>query len=422
MKSIFSFCLLVSPVAVLGADPPPTSAAALREEVVARHPELKFYEAEIAAARAGVRGANARPDPELSVQAGNKRVRDAAGTLAGEGTAWSVSVAQTFEWPGRIALRKAIANRDLALAELGLARFRAALDNRVRLLLANVDAEQQKSAALREVADRFAALKEIFLARDPAGITPLLETRVIEAQELALQRRATESALAAQAAQIELNQMRGTPPQSPLSIAMDLPSGNLNPPPPADELIAAARRHHFEFRAKMLELEQQGYVVQLARHERRPSVTVSPFVSRETAGERESVIGLGLSVPLPLSNRTRGSTDLAEARRQQAQVAVEIAEREMEREVIVAAQALAAKIAEIRRWAPDAVAKFREAAALADRHYRLGAVPIGTYVELQSAYLDAVDALLSTRREALEAAARLHLLTGLEPAPAPKTP
>ena len=29
------------------------------------------------------------------------------GTLAGEGTAWSVSLSQTFEWPGRLALRKA---------------------------------------------------------------------------------------------------------------------------------------------------------------------------------------------------------------------------------------------------------------------------------------------------------------------------
>jgi hypothetical protein len=50
-----------------------------------------------------------------------------AGVLAGEGTAWGVSVTQTFEWPGRIALRKALANQQVELAELGLARYRAAL-------------------------------------------------------------------------------------------------------------------------------------------------------------------------------------------------------------------------------------------------------------------------------------------------------
>ena len=68
----------------------------------------------------------------------------------------------------------------------------------------------------------------------------------------------------------------------------------------------------------------------------------------------------------------------------------------------------------MQRWAPDAVTQFREAAALADRHYRLGAVPIGTYVELQSSYLDAVEALLDTQAEALAAALELNQLTGLD--------
>ena len=65
------------------------------------------------------------------------------------------------------------------------------------------------------------------------------------------------------------------------------------------------------------------------------------------------------------------------------------------------------------KWRPESVAEFRKAAELADRHYRLGAVPITTYVELQKQYLDAVEALLETRREALDAGQQLELLTGL---------
>ena len=66
------------------------------------------------------------------------------------------------------------------------------------------------------------------------------------------------------------------------------------------------------------------------------------------------------------------------------------------------------------KWRPESVDEFRKAAALADRHYRLGAVPIATYVELQKQYLDAVEALLDTRREALEAGQQIQVLTGLE--------
>ena len=61
-------------------------------------------------------------------------------------------------------------------------------------------------------------------------------------------------------------------------------------------------------------------------------------------------------------------------------------------------------------------------AELADRHYRLGAVPISTYVELQKQYLDAVEGLLDTRKEALEAASQLEMLTGLSVAPAEGKP
>ena len=63
--------------------------------------------------------------------------------------------------------------------------------------------------ASREVAERFKALREVLVQRDPAGLTPLLETRVIEATELIMQRKASEAALSAQAALLEINQLRG---------------------------------------------------------------------------------------------------------------------------------------------------------------------------------------------------------------------
>ena len=184
----------VCPAPSRAADPT-VKLDALVTEVTSRHPELAFYEAEIAAAKAGARSAAAWADPELSLSAGHKRVRDFSSALAGEGTAWSVSLTQTFEWPGRLAIRQALANGQIALAELGLARFRTALESRARTLAYSLHAAHTRAATVREVADRFTALKETFLAREPAGLTPLLETRVIEAAELSLQRRAAEAGL-----------------------------------------------------------------------------------------------------------------------------------------------------------------------------------------------------------------------------------
>lgn len=423
MKSFFRFTFPRSFGAILltaaslraqtpPAEPPPVQLPALVAEITANNPELKFYEAEIAAAKAGRRSAAALSDPELSLDLGRKRAVDRTGVLEGEGRAWAVSVTQKFEWPGRLGLRKAIANRQVELAELGLDRFRNALVARARTLAYSLHAANAEAAAIREVADRFAALKETFLARDPAGVTPLLETRVIEASELALQRRATEAELAVQAALIELNQLRGVNAGTPLRVGS--PALKLNDAPKTDALLAAAFENNFDFRIRRVELEQQGFLVRLARNERYPSISVTPYYSDETAGSHEKKVGIGLSVPLPLTNRTRSAVDVAEARRRQAEAAALVAQRELERDVLTAAQAFTTKLAESRRWAADSATKFREAAELADRHYRLGAVPIATYVELQNSYLDAVEALLDTQRKALEAGLKLQQLTGLD--------
>lgn len=414
MKPFSFFLALVTALAPLTAatDSASVNLDDLVGTIVANHPERAYFAAEIEAAKVGRRTAGTLADPEMSFDLGHKRVRDNFGALAGEGTAWSVSLAQTFDWPGRPALRKAIANHQVELAELGLARFQHALAARARLLAFGLHAAHAKAAAVREVADRFATLKETFLAREPAGLTPQLETRVIEASELVLQRRAVEAELAVQAALIELNQLRGAAVDAPLRVATR--ALKFHEAPPFTALLAAAREQNFDFKMKRVELEQQGVEVRLARHERYPAVTVRPYYSQEKAGDRETTVGLGLSVPLPVGARSRGTSELAEARRRQAEAALLVAGRELEREVLLAAQAFAARGAETRRWAADPAEKFRESAALADRHYRLGAVPVTTYVELQNSYLDAVEALLDTQREALTAGLRLQQLTGLD--------
>lgn len=393
--------------------PAPTSAVtldALVREILERNPELKFYEAEIAAAKGELRTAAAPANPELSATLGQKRVR--SGASVSDGTAWSVSVRQTFEWSGRLGLRKAIANHQVKLAELGLAQFRAALAARARVLSFQLFAAQEKAAASREVAERFAALRDVLVQRDTAGLTPVLETRIVEATALTVQRHAADDEISAHAALLELNQLRGEPWEQALTMAR--PTFELPDAPELPELLSAARTNNFELQVRKAELEQQGFRVSLARNEQMPAVSVGPYVAKENAGDRETQIGIGVSMPLPLWNRNAARISAEEARRAQAETSLQLAQRSVERQVAEKAMALRTKRAEIAAWRPDSVERFKDAAQLADRHYRLGAVPISTYVELQKQYLEAVEALLETRREALEAAQELERLTGLE--------
>ena len=385
----------------------------LVNEALEKNPELNFYRAEIAAARGGRKSAGAWANPEVSAEIGQKRVKDSSGALLGEGAAWAVSVNQTFEYPGRLSLRKAIANRDIQLAELGFAQFKLALAARVRTLGYNIFIAQEKLAAAREVADRFQALTDVLVQRDPAGVTPVLETRIIEASTITLQRQASEASIAAQSAWLELNQLRGQPPGA--SVRVSGAQLNFRQSPALETLLDAARTNAFELRIRQTELEQQGFKVSLAKNERYSSVTVGPFLSQEKAGDKETRVGLGVSMPLPLWNRNTGNIETAKAREQQAQTSLLVTQREVERRVTENALALQVKLEEMSKWRADSVQKFGEAAELADRHYRLGAVPISTYVELQKQYLEAIAAILDTKKEALEAAQTLEQLTGLTP-------
>jgi cobalt-zinc-cadmium efflux system outer membrane protein len=382
---------------------------ALVADALEKNPELRFYEAELSAAKAGRKTAGLPANPEFNSSVGQKSVR--GGGLNAEGVAWSVSIVQPLEWPGRIGLRKAIANRDVELAGLGMERFRAALSGRVRALAYGLFAAQEKAAAAREVAGRFQALREVLVQRDPAGLTPLLETRVIEATELTMQRKASEATLATQGALLELNQLRGMAPTSHLSVA----SAHLafRPAENMETLVALSRTNNFELRVRAVELAQQGFRVELAKNERFPAISIGPSFSEERAGDRERIIGVGLSLPLPLWNRNKGNIETATARQIQAEVSLNVTEREIHRKVVEAALTYETKVLEMGKWRPDSVQHFREAAELADRHYRLGAVPISTYVELQKQYLEAVESLLDTKKEALDAATQLELLTGL---------
>ncbi|MFM7803633.1 MAG: TolC family protein [Verrucomicrobiota bacterium] len=410
---------LALPLVVVGAaaatneDTPvaPLAPEALVAEALGHNAELGFYQSQLEGARAARRLAGRLDLPKAEFQAGQIRSRNLDQSLAGEGAMWVASVRQSFEWPGRLGLRKAIANQDVALATLGLDAFRRELAGKVRENAVGLAGAEEKARVAQAVADRFRALREVLVQRDPAGIAPQLEVRILEATELTLRRRASEFALAVEAERVRLNLLRGSALEAPLRVKGLLPE--LPERPPLDRLMAAANTNHFDLRTRAAELVQQGFRVDLARHERWPAFEVGPMTMGQDGSTLDRIVGVGVSFPLPLWQPRTANIAAAEARQKQAEALLAAARREVERRVVTAARGYDSRLAELSRWRPDVVAQFESAAELADRHYRLGAVPATTYVELQKQYLDAVEAHLDTRREALGALLELEQATGL---------
>jgi cobalt-zinc-cadmium efflux system outer membrane protein len=381
----------------------------LVQQALQRNPELNFFVADIAAARGAVRTAGTVRNPELTTEAGYKNSRENSGGASGDGAMLALSFSQTFEYPGRIALRKAIANHDLGLAELHLEQFRLTLAARVRSLAYAMTSARERTKAVEEVASRTEALNDVLKQRPLAGVAPQLEAQIVSANLITFQRQEREAALAERTIAAELNQLCGRSADAALSVnanpivftAVSLPS-----------LVNVSRSNAFDIRIRQAELARQGFKVALSKNERFPAIAVGPFYSLENAIDREQRVGVGVSLPLPLWDRNVGNIESSKARQQQAQASLVLAEREVERRVTQNAATLEAKRAEIETWKSGALAKLREATELADRNYRLGAVPLTIYIEIQKQYLEAISAFNDAQKDALEAAQTLEILTG----------
>ena len=334
MRSISFLSLLFAALSALSAadtKPAASSISELVSRTLAANPEIRFYEAEIATARATRSTAGRLSNPELSLEVGQNRVSSA--DSRSNGLAFSAALAQPIEWPGRLGLRRAIANRDIALAELGLERLRFHLASRVRVLAYTLAAHQEISGAANEVASRYASLREVMVQREPAGIAPQLEIVTIEAAALVAESRAAKAAVTVQKALLELNQLMGRRADTPLVVkraAFDMKTA-----PSLDSLLGTAMRNHYDLRIRRAELEQQGFKVELAKNERYPTVTVGPFVQVQNTKNQEdqTVAGIGISFPLPFWKSGKAEVTSAQARQVQAQATLSVAQREVERQV-----------------------------------------------------------------------------------------
>jgi len=386
------------------------SLNALTKQVQNNNPELKFYRAEIEAAKGGHQQAGIWQNPTLSTSMAADRTR--SGGVTSDGIVWGASLVQTFPYPGRIALRRAIADQDIKMAELGLQQFTAALDARAQLLGYILIVSHQKANAASEVATRLQGLRDALIQRDPAGVAPLLALRIVEASLVTFRKKSIEANRELQRALFKINLLRGKPFDSPL----ELSHSELSFPkiPAMNSLLAGSRMGNFEIQMRKVELEQQGFKLTLNENQRWPSVSVGPFFDQDQSAGRESIAGIGVSLPLPLWNRNAGNIEVAKARSKQAEVSLYLVQLKVEQSVMETYLAFQLYSNEMTLWQKDSIEKFREAAELGDRHYRLGSLPIATYIELQREYLGALDSILSVQQEALNSILQLRILTQME--------
>lgn len=346
MKRLLLFIILVAGAARA------ETIDALIGEATAKNPELAFYERQIAALPRAL--------------------------------ADSPTIPQPLDFPAREQLRAAVLNLDAPLARLYLEQFRYVLAGEVRLKAIAYQAETETAAGAAALARRTSALVGMLEKRPAAGNAALIELRVLAGAAVPFVGEAARARVEAERLRIELNGLLGREPGAELKIegAFVLPPAEK----PSNGSVLAA-----ELRAAEVERGLAGPDGAVALE----SFAVAPWFTREADGALTGFTrpaGTGASSSAEIRARL-----LDDAR---AKIAREVARR----------QAATAAARELAAAVPEGLVKsLREAAELADRQYRVGALPVSLVLEANRESLGAI----VSRNEAFLRAWRCHLDLGL---------
>lgn len=364
----------------------PESVESLVATALANHPELQSVEAEVAAAR-GQRVQAARwKNPNFSSEMGGRRITDSGGNLNGTGYTLGVSVTQTFEFPGKASLRKALADHQVEIAELGVKQFRHALAGQVRSLAMEFQATLVELEGAEEIRQRSSELIALLKTKPAIAVPQLIETRIIEGSLWELKQSLSELNQRRDEVRIELNTLLGRPPAWPLVL-----SSSLSAPPAAGDLsklTASALSRNIQLQIRAAELRRATMEVSASRLAAAPDFEIGPFYSRDVAGDVEENLGGMISLPLPLWDRNEGNIATADARRLRADALLANARRQLEGEVAKRLRAFESSRALLNELSMETLDALRENADLADRQFRTVAISVQLYLEAQQQFFN----------------------------------
>ena len=414
-KRLIAYGLALTLSSLVGAqDRPPASRPNTIEGLVTlgleSNAELQVFEAELAAAKGQRTQAGFFRNPEISTEIGAREVRDSENVLQGNGTTFSIAVTQTFEFPGKGTLRKAIANKNIEIAELGLEQFRLALAGQVRLLAYEHLASVSEAEAAESVYRRSNELSSQLASQTGFGARQQIEIRLIQASLVELGVAIKEASLRREESRTKLNALLGLPQNMPLRIRDPLlpPYNRLD----VNRLVFAAQENNPLLKIRRRELERSARELTAARLDVAPDFAIGPFFSRDVAGDTEQNIGATISATVPLWDWNIGDIQSARARREAAEALRVKAERDTEAEILSRFQAYELTLRQLGMIPSGLLQNVREASTLAETQFRNGSISAQLYLDTQSAYLDVLRASQNAVLDAWRTLLDLNLLTG----------
>ena len=298
------------PPVVASAELPATDAVlqALVEQAVARNPQLSAARQLELAAQTRPLQAGSRPGPAVGVFYQNDGVGPSLGrepmTMLG------VSGGQDIPYPGKLGLRRQVAQAEAGLASFDLERARLSLVAAVKAAYYGLGLARSLAALALSQGEVWREVQETARVRYASAVGSQREMLRAQVEATRLQALHAQHHAEARARLAQLNALVDRPGETPVDTATPLTV--VPETRSAAEMVAWTEANSPELKAAALAVERDERAVTLARREFKPDFNVQGGLMYR--GSLPPMWQAGASVMFPSRARARGALAEAEAR------------------------------------------------------------------------------------------------------------
>lgn len=397
-------------------EPAPVPASEIISEAVKNNGELRALREELEIKAAEEAHSGLSPDPVLDLG-----VETGALTGSSGEDRYSVGISREFLTFGKGKYRRSVAGKELEAA-------RARVENAERLLKLEVKERlyalllaREKAALARRAARLDQELVRVAEERFAAGDIAEVEVELARVEAA----RARERVLAAERETAPhlaaLAQLMGLPPAEVPGVKEELSTRKVTADPAP--LTERALRERPDLRALSLDLEGSGAAVQLARAEGLPNVTAGLSYTHERSvtelGDLEedssdNLLGVRLSVPIPVPGRREALLRQAGARRGSAQQRLATLKSAVSREVQSACVRLESAGASVNLYGKEILPRLEQNLKTIQEAYRLGETGLLNVLEEQRKFQEVHSGYLQALYDLNHALATLEAAVGAD--------
>lgn len=369
------------------------------------HPRLAADRLQVAAARSGIAGAGAVPNPTFEADLGRGRARIGDEARSESELALSIPLGWIAERGPK--LEAAGAEADVALAESLASRREVLLQ--LRTLFWNLAYEQARVGVLETLVAQTAKLARTVQRRVETGEVRPVEAPLVEIELEKVTAELEAAGTILRARQSALARWLAVSPDQTVFAKVDLTA--LPDVPDREAALARARSADPALsiagaRSRLLSAE-----VRAERRATIPSFSLRGFVTDELDRKAH---GFGISVDVPIWSWNRGRIAQAEAKLAAAGRQAEATALEVETTLIEAQAACGASVASARRFRDEIVPRSERVASTMERTYELGEADLLPVIDARRTLLDSRRLSLNALAQAQLDCSRLDALAGEE--------